>query len=77
MIIPFSGGKVIASAHELVVKLTGPHMVSLQSQIDAISLIGRGANVIAAHGSETTWSIKLDDEQQLRDIAQQIGIDIQ
>lgn len=77
MIITFSGGKVIATAHELVVKLSGPHRVSLQSQIDAVSLIGQGANVIVAHGSETTWSVKLDNQEQLLDIAQQIGIDIQ
>ncbi|WP_391090676.1 DUF3389 family protein [Vibrio sp. NH-UV-68] len=77
MIIPFSGGKVIASAHEVVIKLDGAHMVSLQAQIDALSLIGRGANVIAAHGSETTWSIKLDNEQQLSELATQIGLKIQ
>lgn len=77
MIIPFSGGKVIASAHEVVIKLGGAHMVSLQAQIDALSLIGRGANVIAAYGSETTWSIKLDNEQQLNELATQIGLKIQ
>ncbi|UPQ89893.1 DUF3389 domain-containing protein [Vibrio sinaloensis] len=77
MIITFSSGKVIATAHELVVKLSGPHRVSLQSQIDAVSLIGKGANVIVAHGSETTWSVKLDNQEQLLQIAQQIGIDIQ
>ena len=77
MIIPFNGGKVIASAHEVVIKLDGAHMVSLQAQIDALSLIGRGANVIAAHGSETTWSIKLDNEQQLSELATQIGLKIQ
>ncbi|MEL7292662.1 MAG: DUF3389 domain-containing protein [Pseudomonadota bacterium] len=77
MIITFSGGKVIATAHELVVKLSGPHRVSLQSQIDAVSLIGQGANVIVAHGSETTWSVKLDNQEQLVEIAQQIGIDVQ
>lgn len=77
MIVTFSGGKVIATAHELVVKLSGPHRVSLQSQIDAVSLIGQGANVIVAHGSETTWSVTLDNKEQLVEIAQQIGVDIQ
>ncbi|ERB66525.1 hypothetical protein N779_03900, partial [Vibrio coralliilyticus OCN008] len=46
-------------------------------QVDAVQLIGRGANVIAANGSETKWSIKLDNEQQLFKIANEIGIDIQ
>ncbi|KHT51740.1 DUF3389 domain-containing protein [Vibrio sinaloensis] len=77
MVIDFKSGKVIVTPHELVVKLVGEHMVTLQAQIDALQLIGRGANVIAANGSETKWSIKLDDEQQLRAIANEIGIEIQ
>ncbi|CAK4075864.1 DUF3389 domain-containing protein [Vibrio sp. MarTm2] len=77
MVIDFKSGKVIVTPHELVVKLVGEHMVTLQAQTDALQLIGRGANVIAANGSETKWSIKLDDEQQLRAIANEIGIEIQ
>ncbi len=77
MVIDFKSGKVIVTPHELVVKLMGEHMVTLQAQTDALQLIGRGANVIAANGSETKWSIKLDDEQQLRAIANEIGIEIQ
>ncbi|MEF1173377.1 DUF3389 domain-containing protein [Vibrio sinaloensis] len=77
MVIDFKSGKVIVTPHELVVKLVGEHMVTLQAQTDALQLIGRGANVIAANGSETKWSIKLDDEQQLKAIANEIGIEIQ
>ncbi|KHT47444.1 DUF3389 domain-containing protein [Vibrio sinaloensis] len=77
MVIDFKSGKVIVTPHEIVVKLVGEHMVILQAQTDALQLIGRGANVIAANGSETKWSIKLDDEQQLRAIANEIGIEIQ
>lgn len=77
MVIDFKSGKVIVTPHELVVKLVGEHMVTLQAQTDALQLIGRGANVIAANGSETKWSIKLEDEQQLRAIANEIGIEIQ
>ncbi|WP_159652865.1 DUF3389 domain-containing protein [Vibrio atypicus] len=77
MMIEFKSGKIIATPHELVVKLSGEHMVTLQAHVDAIQLIGRGANVISANGSETKWSIKLDNEQQLREIANQIGCDIQ
>ena len=77
MIISFSSGKIIATAHEVVVKLEGKAMVTLQAQIDAITLIGKGANVITANGSETKWSIKLDSEEQLNELAQQIGIAIQ
>ncbi|WP_299688155.1 DUF3389 domain-containing protein [uncultured Vibrio sp.] len=76
MVITFKNGKVIATAHELVVRLDGEHRVTLQAQVDAIQLIGKGANVISANGSECKWSIKLDNEQQLRDIANEIGCDV-
>ncbi|MCG9753394.1 DUF3389 domain-containing protein [Vibrio brasiliensis] len=77
MMIPFSSGKIIATAFEVVVKLEGSHMVTLQAQNDAITLIGRGANVISANGSETKWSVKLDNEQQLIELSQQISGEIQ
>ncbi len=71
MVIEFRSGKVIVTPHEMVIKLNGKHMVTLQAQVDAVQLIGRGANVIAANGSETKWSIKLDNAEQVSDIAQQ------
>ena len=77
MVIEFSLGKIIATQREVVIKLSGSAMVTLQAQTDAIQLLGRGANVVLAHGAETKWSIKLDDEAQLRHLAQEIGIDIQ
>lgn len=77
MVISFKGGKIIATPHETVVKLEGELMVTLQAQNDAITLIGRGANVIAVNGSESKWSIKLESEDQLRQIANEIGCDIQ
>jgi len=77
MVIEFSSGKVIATSHEIVVKLNHEAMVTLQAQVDAVTLIGRGANVIAANGSETKWSIKLDNEAQLQQLAQETSIAIQ
>ena len=77
MVIEFSSGKVIVTVHEVVIRLAGDHRTTLHAQTDAIQLIGRGANVISAVGSETRWSIKLDNEQQLRDIATEIGCDIE
>ncbi|NOI29749.1 DUF3389 domain-containing protein [Vibrio coralliilyticus] len=77
MVVEFKSGKIIVTSHEIVVKVATEHMITLQAQVDAIQLIGRGANVIAANGSETKWSIKLDNEQQLFKIANEIGIDIQ
>lgn len=77
MVIEFKSGRVIVTPHEMVIKLNGEHMVTLQAQIDAVQLIGRGANVIAANGSETKWSIKLDNAEQLSEIAQQIGCKVE
>lgn len=77
MVIEFKSGRVIVTPHEMVIKLNGEHMVTLQAQVDAVQLIGRGANVIAANGSETKWSIKLDNAEQLAEIAQQIGCKVE
>ncbi|BCN26083.1 DUF3389 domain-containing protein [Vibrio alfacsensis] len=77
MVIEFSLGKIIATQREVVIKLTGASMVTLQAQTDAIQLLGRGANVVLAHGAETKWSIKLDNDEQIRQLAQEIGIDVQ
>ena len=77
MVIEFSLGKLIATQHEIVIKLTGSAMVTLQAQIDAVQLLARGANVVLANGAETKWSIKLDDEDQLCQLAQEIGIKVQ
>ncbi len=77
MVIEFSLGKIIATPHEIVIKLTGSSMVTLQAQSDAIQLLGRGANVVLSHGAECKWSIKLDSEEQLKQLEQQIGVAIQ
>ncbi|TOP12412.1 PTS sugar transporter subunit IIA [Vibrio parahaemolyticus] len=77
MVIEFSLGKIIATQREIVIKLTGEGMVTLQAQTDALQLLGRGANVVLVHGAECKWSIKLDNEEQLIQLAQEIGIDIQ
>lgn len=73
MLIEFSAGKIIVTPHELVVRMTGEQHLTLQAQSDAIQLIGKGANVLSAVGSETKWSLKLDNEQQLQAIAEQLG----
>lgn len=74
MVIQFKSGKIILTTHEVVVRLG--QEVTLQAQADAIILMGNGANVMIANGSETKWSIKLDDETQLRTIAQTLGCDV-
>lgn len=59
--------------HELVVKLSAPCFGTLQAQIDDIQLI-RQAHVITAQGSGVTWSIRLDSEEQLMQLAEAVGI---
>ncbi|MCR9626908.1 MULTISPECIES: DUF3389 domain-containing protein [Vibrio diabolicus subgroup] len=77
MVIEFSLGKIIATQREIVIKLSGSAMVTLQAQTDSIQLLGRGANVVLSHGAECKWSIKLDNEEQLAELSREIGIDIQ
>lgn len=76
MVIDFKSGKIVVTPFELVVRLNGEHRVTLQAQSDAVQLIGKGANVISVNGSETKWSIKLDNEQQLQQIGAELGCEI-
>lgn len=77
MLIEFSAGKIIANQHEVVVRLVGDQMVTMQAQIDAIQLIGKGANVVLANAGECKWSIKLDSESQLLALSQVVGIAVE
>ncbi|MGF1748318.1 DUF3389 domain-containing protein [Vibrio cionasavignyae] len=74
MMVEFSGGKVLMTPHEIVVRLTGNH-VTLQAQVDAVQLI-LPACVISANGAECKWSIRLDNQQQLQQIANETGIEV-
>ncbi|PSW19937.1 DUF3389 domain-containing protein [Photobacterium sanctipauli] len=77
MNITFSEGRIIANQHELVVRLNGNARVTLQAMVDDVNLMGKGANVITAMGSGVNWSVKLDDQQQLEQVAEAIGVAIQ
>lgn len=77
MLIEFSIGKIIATQHEVVVRLTGDHRVTMQAQIDSVQLIGKGANVLLANTGECKWSLKLDSESQLLALSQAIGIAVE
>ncbi len=71
----FSEGKIIANQHELVIRIESAAKVILQAQVDEVTLIG-GANVITATGSGINWSIRLDNEEQLKELSNEIGITI-
>ena len=77
MTLVFSAGRIVANQHEVVVRLDGESRVSLQAAVDDITLLGNGANVITAMGSGVNWSLRLDSEQQLQELADLIGVAIQ
>lgn len=76
MKISFSEGDIIANQREIVIRLSNKSRTTLQAEVDAITLIG-GANVINAVGSGVKWSVKLDDEVQLQQLAEEIGIAVE
>lgn len=75
MLISFSQGKVIANQREVMIKLEGDARVTLQATVDELELIGT-ANVITAMGSGLSWSVRLDDNQQLQSLSSETGIAI-
>jgi hypothetical protein len=75
MILTFSQGKIIATQHEVVIRIDGSCRMMMQAQVEELTLIG-GANVITAVGSGLNWSVKLDSDEQLQQIATEIGIAI-
>lgn len=76
MVIEIEGGKIIVNSLELVVRLDDRHKTNMQAQVDSIQLIGRGANVISVNSSECKWSIKLENEEQLQEIADSLSLPI-
>ncbi|MEJ2765000.1 DUF3389 domain-containing protein [Photobacterium sp. MCCC 1A19761] len=76
MNVTFSQGRIIANQRELVIRLEGPARITLQAMADDIRLIG-GANVVTASGSGVNWSVCLDDEVQLAELAEATGIAVE
>lgn len=76
MLIKFNQGRIVANNRDIMVKLEGDAKVTLQAQVDEVSLIG-SANVITALGSGLSWSVRLDNREQLDSLAAAIGIAIQ
>ncbi|WP_342609752.1 DUF3389 domain-containing protein [Vibrio tritonius] len=76
MLIEFSQGKIIVTPHEIVVKLSSLPQCVLQAEQSAVSLFGAGANVMMANVGGVKWSLKLDSEEQIQTIAQELGCEI-
>lgn len=75
MILEFSQGKLIANPHELMVRLNGPGRITLQAVADAVELVGI-ANVVTAFGGGISWSVQLDNGEQLEALAEELGVEI-
>lgn len=74
MIINFSQGRIIVTAHELVVRLNH-NAITLQSTIDGLQLLLPSC-VMLANGAECKWSLKLDNQQQIQQISQAAGVEV-
>lgn len=75
MILEFSQGKLIANPHELMVRLNGSGRPTMQAQADAVELVGI-ANVVTAFGGGVSWSVQLDNAEQLQQLAEELGLEI-
>ncbi|ABO24004.1 DUF3389 domain-containing protein [Shewanella loihica] len=73
MVIEFSGGRIIVSPQEVLVKLTTG--VSLYAMADDLRLLSAG-NIMVADAGAVRWHLSLDDANQLGDIAESLGVDI-
>ncbi|GAA4874303.1 DUF3389 domain-containing protein [Ferrimonas pelagia] len=71
----FSQGTLIANPHELMVRLDGPARITFQAAADAIQLVGI-ANVVTGFGGGVSWSVKLDNDEQMAILAQELGLEI-
>ncbi|SHH78893.1 DUF3389 domain-containing protein [Ferrimonas marina] len=75
MKIRFAQGVLIANAHELMVRLDGPGRITFQAAADCIQLVGI-ANVVTGFGGGVSWSLQLDSEDQLAQLAEVLGVEI-
>lgn len=76
MNLTFSQGRIIANHHELVIRLDGNARVTLQARAEDVRLIQHPV-LITASGSGVQWSIHLDDDTQLRQLSECLGIAIE
>ncbi|MCE9688223.1 MULTISPECIES: DUF3389 family protein [Shewanella] len=73
MVLDFSQGKIIVTAFEVQVRLRASNLV-LQAMAEDIQLKRQG-RLLLADGGAVRWSLSLDDEAQLEQIREQLGLD--
>lgn len=76
MLIEFSQGKIIVTPHEIVVRFASLPQCVLQAEQSAVSLFGSGANILMANVGGVKWSVKLDTQEQIELISQELGCEI-
>lgn len=67
MKMTFSGGELITNGHELLVKLQSQTPITLRAMTEDLKFLAQPPMVIA-HGGDVSWSITLDDTDQLKDL---------
>ncbi|WP_413112839.1 DUF3389 family protein [Thaumasiovibrio sp. DFM-14] len=75
MKITFSRGVIYVLAHEVVIRIADDSQLTLKADNESISLFGP-ARVIAARGNGVDWSLKLDTDEQIMQIATEGGIEV-
>lgn len=74
MVIEFSGGRLIVSPQEVLVKLS-PSGASLYAMADDVRLL-RAGNIIVADAGAVRWHLTLDEPEQLTEVADCLGVAI-
>ncbi|WP_028022451.1 DUF3389 family protein [Enterovibrio calviensis] len=72
MVITIPGGRVVATMHEVMVKLE-QNRITLQAQTDDISLLAAPCMLIA-NGGSINWSISLGSEENMEAVSHATGI---
>ncbi|MDD1792098.1 DUF3389 domain-containing protein [Enterovibrio sp. ZSDZ42] len=72
MVITIPGARVVATMHEVMVKLE-QNRITLQAQTDDISLLAVPCMLIA-NGGSVNWSISLGNEENMEAVSHATGI---
>jgi hypothetical protein len=67
MKITYSGGDLITNGHELLVKLNSTTLITLRALTEDLKFLAQPPMIIA-HGGGVSWSLTLDNTEQLIDV---------
>ncbi|MDD1779808.1 DUF3389 domain-containing protein [Enterovibrio sp. ZSDZ35] len=72
MVIQITGGRVIATMHEVMVKLQ-ENKATLQAQVDDIAILAAPKMLVVSGGS-INWSISLETDENVQALSEATGI---